>query len=200
MVTYTDIQGLIALAIRNNRNGFIAAMNSAGYPVLQNISEDELYQAALQILSEKGIQALRPVLNRVPINKNSISQPLRDVLTAKFAPANQRSGNWFNNAVTFIGDLIGGSSISITDPSSQTSTSSTALPPWVLGLTVAAGTGLIIAFRKFAVVVIGIIVIVFGVVLYGIFAKKSSTTVSGGGTTTTEHGGVGAVILAAFGL
>lgn len=195
MVSYNDIDGLIAIAIRNNRAGFIAAMNAAGNPVAVNISENELLEAARAVLAQKGVQGIQQVLSRVPVIKADISQPVKNAITAKFAPANQRSfGDWFNNTVQFFGDLLGGSATSVTGPTSQQQTSESAMSPAMIGLIVVLGLVLVVIFRKFIAVVIAIIVIVLAVVLYGIFAKSITTTVTGGSTTSTQHGGIGSTI------
>lgn len=200
MITLQDIRGLIAVAIRNNKQAFINAMNANGFYVPQSISEDDLYSAGLKVLLKNGVNAAIAVLSRVPVNKSQVTAQEKTLLTAKFAPTNQRTfGDWFNNTVTFFGDLIGGSSVSTTAPVVQNQTSVSALSPLILGATVVAGLVMIAIFRKFAVVVVGIIVIVMAVVLYGIFAKTTSTTVSGGGTTTTGHGGIGDTISSFFG-
>lgn len=197
MITALDLQGLIALAIINNKPAFIQAMNQYGYPVPSTISDAALMEQAMNVWSLRGALAIANILSPVPVNKSKVTQSQADALTARFMDPSSgaKFKDWFNNTVGFFGDLIGGSAISNTVPITQQTTSTPALSPAILALTVVAGIITIAIFRKFTAVVVGIIVIVMGVVLYGIFVKNTSTTASGGGTTTTTHGGIGAALV-----
>lgn len=197
MITTDDIQGLIALAIVNNKPGLIQAMNITGNPVASTISDDDLYDKVWAVFSKNGIDGLQRVFSRVTVNKSKVTPNQSEKLTAKFQQPSSTAKfkDWFNNTVTFFGDLIGGNSISTGTPITQQSTSSSALSPTLLGLIIVLAIILIVIFKKYIAVVVGIIVIALAVILYGIFAKSVTTTTSGGGTTTTTHGGIGSAII-----
>lgn len=193
MITTNDIQGIIALAILNNKSGVIQALNNTGNPVESGISDADLAVKLWNIYSFKGVEALNNVLSRVSINKNNITQEEAKALTIKFkgADPNAKFGDWISGVGDFFGDLLGGSSV--TGGTVQSMTSESAISPTMIGLIVVIGLILMVLFRKFVAVVVGIIVIVLAVVLYGVFAKKITTTTTGG--STESHGGIGQVVL-----
>lgn len=199
MITTQDIQFIISLAILNNKPAFINAMRTNGYTVPAGITDDALNDLAQQVLAQKGADGIAAVLNRVPPNKAQISDDIKAKITAKFGPADatQRGfGDWFNDTVNFFGDLIGGTS---TSSGSSTSTQSTsALSPAMLSIITVVAVVLMIIFRKSIALVIAMIVVVFAVVMYGIFAKNVTSTTTGG--TTQSHGGIGSILLGWLGL
>lgn len=197
MITTSDIQGLISLAIVNNKQGLIQAMNNTGNTVLLSISDEDLYDKVWAVFSKNGIDGLQRVLSRVRVDHAKVTPDQAQKLTLKFQePSNTtKFKDWFNNTITFFGDLIGGSSVSISTPTTQEQTASSAISPTLLGLITVLGIILIVIFRKYIAVVVAIIVIVLALVLYGIFAKSIKTITTGGGTTTQSHGGIGSAII-----
>lgn len=193
MINTNDIQGIIALAILNNKQGAIQAMNSTGNQVASNISDADLAVKLWNVFSDQGIQGLKNVLSKVAIDRTKITQQEAKALTVQFkgVDPNAKFGDWISGVGTFFGDLLGGSSV--TTGTVQSMSSESALSPTMIALIVVVGLILMVLFRKFIALVVGIIVIVLAVVLYGIFAKKITTTTTGGGTTS--HGGVGQVVL-----
>lgn len=195
-MTTEDIQGLIALAITNNRVAFINALAANGYVVRTGISDEDLYVVGLNILNEKGAQATIDILNRVQLNKTALSEDQKSALRQKFSPALRGFGDWFNDTVTYVGDLLGGHSTTTTPVTNVQSTS--ALSPFMLGLIVTIGIILMVIFRKSIALVIAIIVVVMAVVIYGVFAKNITSSTTPGSTQT--HGGIGAALLSLFGI
>lgn len=193
MITTNDIQGIIALAILNNKQGVIRAMNSTGNAVAANISDADLAAALWNVFSAQGVAGLKNVLSGVKIDTSNLTQEEARALTVKFkgADPNAKFGDWLQGVGNYFGDLLGGSSVTTGTVTSMSSES--AISPTTIALIVVAGLILMVLFRKFVAVVVGIIVIVLAVVLYGIFAKKITSTTTGGGTTS--HGGVGNVVI-----
>jgi hypothetical protein len=196
MITQQELQGIIALAIQNNKPGFIQAMNANGYRVDAGIADEDLLARAWEVYTDKGREGILAVLNRVSVIKSTVDLRVKDAVNAKFAPADQRGfGEWFNNTVTWFGDVIGGNSVSTGPVTNVISTS--ALSPFMLGIVIVVGGSFIVIFRKSLAAVIGISFVVFGVVMYGIFAKSITSTTQGG--NTVSHGGLGSIISSAFG-
>lgn len=193
MITTNDIQALIAFAILNNKQGVMQSMNAAGNAVGAGISDAKLAEEVWNVFAEKGVTRLQQVLSKVPIDRTRITQQEAKAFVVKFknADPNAKFGDWLQGVGNYFGDLLGGSSVSGGTVTQMFSES--AISPALIGLIVVIGLILMVLFRKFIAVVVGIIVIVLGVVLYGIFAKKITTTSTGGGTTS--HGGVGQVVL-----
>jgi len=205
MITIKDIQGLIAAFITYQKQAFIAAMNASGYPVPSNISDDDLLDSAYKVLASKGADGIRSVLNKLRVNWNLYPENVKQKMFSTFGDVNQKCGlahplDCFTGAINWAGDMLGGHGTTITNPVTQEQTSESQLPTWVIIATVVLGLTGIMIFRKFAVVVVAIIVIVSGIFLYGIFVKKTSTTISGGGSSTETHGGLGAVLFSWLGL
>lgn len=204
MIAQKDLQGIIALAIKNNKQAFINAMRANGYPVAAGISEEDLYQAAGIIFSKKGINGLASILNFYPTSSFSTSEQKKILNIFGLEPNLASKCDWTHpldcvtGAVDWATGLVGGTSTTNTTPTVQTQTQTSAPPlsPFVLGITVVAGILGIILFRKFTAVVVGIIVIVFGIVLYGIFAKTVTTSSSStsGTTSTNTVGGWGSFL------
>lgn len=194
ILTTDDIRGYIAIAIRNNKSGVISAMNSTGNNVPSGISNAELVARLWDVFAAQGITGLQNVLSRVPIDKVKITTEEAEELVTRFRgtpPANTKLVDVLKGVGDYFGDLLGGSSVSggtVTNVSAQS-----ALSPTTITLIVIIGLILMVLFRKFIALVVGIIVIILAVVLYGIFAKNIQTTITGGGTTT--HGGIGSVVL-----
>lgn len=208
MITTTDIKNLIDLTVLRFKPALIQAMNATGNTVALTISDDALADRTWDVFVKRGWNGLQQILGRVVIDKSKLSAAEQNALIRIFGlPFNTSSKCGFSNpldcltgAINYVGDLVGGSSVSITNPITQQQTSSSALPTWAIIATVGAGIGGIIIFRKFAVVVVGIIVVVIGVFAYGIFVRNTSNTVSGGGTTTTSSGGIGSALFSWLGL
>lgn len=196
MITTNDIQGLIAFVITNNKPGLIQAMNNTGNFVALNISDNDLYNKVWDVFSKSGITGLQDVLSRVRIDHSKITQEQARVILTKFKDIdpNAKFGDFIGQVGDFFGGLLGGHSV--TAPIIQQMTSISSISPGMIGLIVVIGIILMILFRKFIGVVVGIVVIVFAVILYGIFAKNITTTSTGGGSTSS--GGIGAAILAFF--
>lgn len=193
MITTNDIAALISFAILNNKQGVIQAMNSTGNPVPAGISDAKLAEEVWNVFDNKGVQALQQVLSKVPVDRTKVTEEEAKAFVIKFKGVDPAAkfGDWITGVGNYFGDLLGGSSVSTGTITQMFSES--AISPALIGLITVIGLILIILFRKFIAVVVGIIVIVLAVVLYGIFAKKITTTSTGGGTTT--HGGVGQVVL-----
>lgn len=194
-MTTNDILGLISLAVQNNKKGVIEAMNTTGNFISPSISSADLIEKLWNIFSEKGLASLKQVLDKVAFT-DKITEDQAKAVLVKFRGISPNARGGFIDTLKgiggYLGDLLGGSSVSGGTVTNVTSTA--AIPPAMLGLIVVAGLILMVLFRKFIALVVGIIVVVLAVVLYGIFARNLTTTSTGGGTTT--HGGIGAVILA----
>lgn len=194
ILTITDIQGLIGIAIVNNKSMVIQAMNTNGYPISLNISDDDLFDKVYTVFTKDGIAALTRVLSKVPVNRTALTQDQARALITRFQNpemANAKFGDLVGSVKNFFGDLIGGSTIGSGPISNSISTA--ALSPGILAILVVIGVILIIIFRKSMALVIAIVALIMAVVLYGIFAKTVTTTVTGGSSTT--HGGIGQAIL-----
>lgn len=196
-MTTDDLLGYIALAVQNNRKGVIEAMNTTGNFISPSIGRADLVEKLWNIFSQKGLAALKQVLDKVHVT-SKITDDQAQAIAIKIRgidPVTRgKFWDWIKDATNTFGGLIGGSSVS---PGTVTNVSSTSvISPFMLGLIVVAGLILMVLFRKFIAVVVGIIVIVLAVVLYGIFAKNIQTTQTGGGTTTV--GGVGDMIATFF--
>lgn len=193
MITTNDIAALISFAILNNKQGVIQAMNSTGNTVPAGISDAKLAEEVWNVFDNKGVQALQQVLSKVPVDRTKVTEEEAKAFVTKFKGVDPAAkfGDWITGVGNYFGDLLGGSSVSTGTVTQMFSES--AISPALIGLITVIGLILIILFRKFIAVVVGVIVIVLAVVLYGIFAKKITTTSTGGGTTS--HGGVGQVVL-----
>lgn len=198
-ITITDIQGLIGIAIVNNKSMVIQAMNTNGYSVPLNISDDDLFDKVWGVFTKDGISALTKVLSKVPVNHATLTQDQARALIKRFQDpqlANAKLGDIVGQVKNFFGDLIGGNTIATGSSSNQISKA--ALSPGILAIIVIIGVILMIIFRKSIALVVAIVALILGVVLYGIFAKTVTTTTTGGSSTT--HGGVGSAILSFLGL
>lgn len=194
-ITIADVQGLIALAILNNKIGVIDAMNASGYPVASNISDSDLFKAVGEVGDKYGIEKLKSVLANVDFDSSKFTADELRSLIAKFNiatpdPSTASKSDWFNKAITKFGDFFLGSTVINTNPVQQTS--EPALPAWVVILISIIGIISIVIIQrgqakgKTAIsIVIGVVVL--AVVAYGIFAKKIS--ISGGGASQTVHTG-----------
>ena len=199
-ISITDIQGLIAFAILNNKPAVIRSMNFRGYNITTSISDDDLFDKIWNIYVQNGLTPLQNVLSGVPIIKNTVTERQKAVLISTFQDPSSptgKFGDWFNTAIQNVGDFLGGSTVSTTGPLSQTSDPALSATGIIL-IALAGLTGIVI-FRKFKIVVIAIIIVLVAIILYGLLAKKTVTT--GGGTVTTQHGGVGGSLFSGlFGL
>lgn len=193
IVTTNDIQAAIAIIVRNNKSGVIAAMNTTGHPVPTNIPGADLVVEVWKVFKAEGIQGLQNVLSKVPVDPTRITQEEARALAITFqgADPNAKFGDWIKGIGTYFGDLLGGSSVSGGSISQMMSES--VLSPAMIGFVVVIGVILMAVFRKTVILVIAILVIMLAVIMYGIFAKKI-TSITQGGTTVT-HGGIGSVIL-----
>lgn len=188
-VTTNDIQAYIAIAIRNNKAGVRNAMNSTGHLVPAGIASSDLLVKVWDVFKQEGIDGLQNVLSKVPVNPEKLSQDEAQAAVVRFrgVDPNAKFGDWIKGVGNYFGDLLGGSSVTggtVSNMSSQAALSGTAI-----GLIVVIGLVLMILFRKSIALVVGIIVVILAVVLYGIFARTVTTTITGGGTVT--HGGIG---------
>lgn len=208
MITTNDIKQLINLTVLRFKPALIQAMNATGNSVSVTISDNELADRTWDVFVKTGWNGLQQVIGRVPLDKSKLTPAEQNALIRIFSlPVNPSVKCGFahpldclTGAINYVGDLVGGTSTSITNPIIQQQTSSSALPTWAIIATVVGGLAGIMIFRKFTAVVVAIIVIVMGVFLYGIFVKNTSTTVSGGGTTTTSSGGIGSALFSWLGL
>lgn len=119
MITTNDIKALIALAIQNNKNALIQAMNKSGYPVLYNISDDDLFTAVLNVFTSKGVIGLKSILDLVPLDTSVLTQDEAQNLVIKFQdvnPASPKLGSWFSDLGKNIGDLLSGYTTVTVDP------------------------------------------------------------------------------------
>lgn len=114
-MTTDDIKALFSLAILNNRDGVVAAMNSTGHSVPVTISDDALFLELQKILTAEGINGMKNVLSKVMIDKTKntelfvpVYKRLNDI------PANAK-GKWLQDVGNFFGSMLGGSS-TITQP------------------------------------------------------------------------------------
>lgn len=193
IVTTDDIQAAIAIIVRNNKPGVIAAMASTGHPVRTNIQNADLVVAVWNVFKAEGITGLQNVLSKVPVDPTRLTQEEARALSITFqgADPNAKFGDWIKGVGTYFGDLLGGSSVSGGNVSSMMSES--ALSPAMIGFVVVIGVILMALFRKTIILVIAILVVMLAVFMYGIFAKKITSITQGGNTVT--HGGLGSVIL-----
>jgi len=206
-ITTKDLSGLIALAIRDNRQAFIQAMNNNGNPVSQNMSGDDLLSEGQKVFNEKGLIGLTNVLIQVPFDKSKLTIDQQNILIKKFGlTVNPNAKCDFQHPLecltgtfNYVGDLLGGHSTTVQPPTIITKTS--VLPAWVVPTT--AITGMIVIAILFVKnvknalaisILIGVMVI--GVILFGVFATKTEQT--GGGGTTQSTGGIASAILAFF--
>lgn len=191
-VTTNDIQGYIAIAVRNNKSGVINAMNSTGHLVAAGIASADLLVKVWDVFKQEGIDGLQNVLSKVPVNPEKLSQDEAQAAVVRFrgVDPNAKFGDWIKGVGNYFGDLLGGSSVTggtVSNMNSQPALSGTAI-----GLIVVIGLVLMILFRKSIALVVGIIVVILAVVLYGIFARTVTTTLTGGNTVT--HGGIGSTV------
>jgi len=203
MITTNDIKDLIAFAISNNKEALIRAMNASGYFTSPVISDSDLLTSVWNVFSLQGLTGLRNVLNRVPLNRSAITDVQAQDLAVRFINADVNAkfniGDLFNQGINFVGDLLGGHSVTTgTTPTQQQVSKPAISSTSIIGVSI-IGIILIILFRKFQLVVVAIIVIVVLIVLYGLFAKDTTTTTTAGTSSTQSHGGIGS-ILSLFGL
>lgn len=195
-MTTNDIQGIITIAIKNNKLGVIRAMNSTGHKTSTHISDADLVEKVWNVFSAEGAPGLKKVLDLVPPIPNKISEQEAKALVVGFRGVrpDARGGfeDWLKGIGQYFGDLIGGSAVQGGTVTSMTSES--VLPPWAMFATVIGGVLGIIIFRKITILVVALVLIVVAVLLYGTLAKNIVTTQTGG--TTVQHGGIGQVILA----
>lgn len=153
-ITTNDVQALIAFAIRNNKSGLINAMNATGNPVLSNISDDNLFTVVNNVFISKGIEGLKSILLRVPLDKNKLTEDQARNLLLKFnintsINPNARMG-WLSNIGQSIGDFLSGHS-TVQQPSSSSVSSPIISGNTLIYLAVAAIILIIIValiFRK----------------------------------------------------
>lgn len=193
-INIADVQALIELAILNNKDGLIRAMNSSGYPVASNISDADLFHETAKVGDKKGIKALTKVLLKVSIDKTKLTEAQAKYLAIKFKDIDPNAKwNW-NNIGQSIGDFFSGTTVINQNPNIATQTSESALSPiWII-ITAILGIGAIVYVNKKEVKgataiswVIGIIIV--AVAVFGIFAKKTTITSSGGGGSQQIHNG-----------
>lgn len=158
MINTNDINALIAFAVQNNRQGVIIALNSLGYVIGQNISDDDLFTLMLNIYTSHGLTELQAILNRVPFDKFKISLMEAKNLSIKYnntpEDGNARFGDkdWWKNLGNNIGDLLSGVTTVTSVPpvinTSSTSPISATQIMIVAGVAIAAIVILAIVFRK----------------------------------------------------
>lgn len=196
MITTTDIQALIGLAVINNKQGLIDAMNKAGYAVTKPISDERLFQQTSDVYTQKGLGAITKILSDVKVDKDKLSYRQKAALAYKFKGITPESkSGWFENTLQTIGDFFGGSSTITQGPVVSTQQSKTALPPWMIITTaVLAIIGIIIVFAKgvkgAGTISIAIAIVAIGVILYGALGKNIVVTQTGSGTTQETHGSI----------
>lgn len=151
MIDTNDIQALVNLAIINNKQGVINAMNSSGYAIAQNISSDELGNRVWNVFVTKGISELQRVLNKVQINKNTLSAAEQRALAVKFKNADPNA-KFLQDVGTWFGDLLGGKQEIVQNPTTVTNVSAPAISGktilWLAGFGIAAILTLAIIFRN----------------------------------------------------
>lgn len=185
-----DIYALIALAVKN-KPSLIQAMNSSGYSVSQDISDDDLFNEVKSIYMSKGVNSLNDVLGKVKFDKSKYTQAQADNIAKYYANPNFKCGFAnLSDCFTGIGDFLGGHSTVSTPPSVVTS------KPLISSTTVIAVAVIIIiiiillaVFKKVetkTAIYSGIAVLAL-LILYGIFAKTITQT-SGGNSTDTHAG------------
>ena len=54
MITIKDIQGILSAFILYQKQDLIAAMNASGYRIASNISDNDLYNEALSVFSQRA--------------------------------------------------------------------------------------------------------------------------------------------------
>lgn len=194
-INIADVQAIIALAINNNKEGVINAMNLNKYYVSVDISDNDLFNRLALIADKNGINELKNILSNVPFDKSKLTEDELNNLDIKFGSIqknanNKVSGVNLKNVFDTIGDFFSGNTIISTNPNIQTQ--ETLLSPMmIISVAVIAIIAIIIIVKigfkgaKIISMVIGLIVL--SVALYGIFAKK--ITISGGGASSTIHNG-----------
>ena len=152
MITTNDIQALIALAISNNKQGLIRAMNNIGYSISQNISDADLFTVSNNFYIQKGFDALKNLFSNVPFDKSQLSQMQLQNLASRYASANPNAKNpsWFTDALTNFSDFLSGHT-NVVQPTVDSNTT--------ISSPISAKTIIILA--SFGIIAIVIIAIIF---------------------------------------
>lgn len=74
VITIQDVQGIIALAVANNKQALINAMNITGNNVAQTISDDDLFTIVNNVFTDQGLQGLKIVMRQVPPDLSKYTQ------------------------------------------------------------------------------------------------------------------------------
>lgn len=158
MITTQTLNALIAFTIQNNKAALIQAMNDAGNSVAENISDDDLLQSTWNVFSSKGLDALKNVLSKVPLNKSVLSTAQQNTLIKTFGLTINPSAkcdlthplDCVTGVINYAGDLIGGhSTTTTTAPQTQSvPLLSKSAILWQAGGSIVAIVVLLIVFRK----------------------------------------------------
>lgn len=196
-INIADVQALIAYSILNNKQDVMKVMNTYGYAVSNNISDEDLFFKVWDVYKTKGLNELKKILSQVKIDKSKMTEEEARAFAVKFNQANPlaKQGGWLDQAGQWFGDLLGGTTTVVQGTTLVTQQTVSALPAWVVPTTAIIGIA-VIAFlfskgikNALAVsIVIGLIIV--GVMLYGAFAKTTTLSQTGGGGTQEVHGGI----------
>lgn len=156
MITTNDVHALIAFAIQNNKLGLIQSLNSLGYTVSQNITDEALFTSVRNIYTVKGLNALKAVLDRVALDKRKLTQEEARNLSITYLGANPdpnaKFGDWLKGLGQGIGDFLSGQSSSTVAPTivQQTTTSPVSSTTIIIlaAVAIVAIVILAIVFRK----------------------------------------------------
>lgn len=159
MITTQDLQGIIALAVQNNKPGVIQAMNATGNSVASTISDDDLLQSVWNVFNANGLNALKNVLSKVTLNKAMLSADQQNALITKFGLTKNTAAkcsftsplDCLTGPVNYVGDLLGGHSSTTVAPTVTNLTPSLTSSQimWIAGISIVSIVILLFAFKKY---------------------------------------------------
>ena len=152
MITTDDIKALMSLAILNNKNGVISAMNSSGHSVPVTISDDNLFLELQKVFYSEGLAGLKNILSKVRIDTSKNTE----LIEVSYRRLNEipptAKGKLWQDVKNFFGDLFGGSSTITQPPVINTQNITPAISSKVIVIMAVFGIiaiiTLIIIFRK----------------------------------------------------
>lgn len=195
-INIADVQGLIALAILNNKPALISVLNSSGYAVPSNISDSQLFDVVGKIGDDESMSKMQRILAQVPWDTTKLTQQEARNLAIKFTNANPNAkfSDWLSQLGQGIGDFLSGTSVVNQNPNITTQNSEPAISPvWIVITAIIGIIGIIFVNNrqvKGATTISWVIgLVVLAVTAFGIFAKKVTITAQGGGGSQNVHNG-----------
>lgn len=131
-LTSDDVYALIAFAIKNNKSALIKSLNSSGYSVAANISDDDLFNYVKIAFNQRGVNKLVEILNKVPVDKSKITESEARNLAIKYNDFNPNAKFNLGHLGQSIGDFFSGHSVTNTAPSVIVSNVKSAISPVVI--------------------------------------------------------------------